>query len=278
MQKSKYFFSIVCLLMAALLFTGCAHPWRLANNPHTPVPTEDVEVNGSREPTTDEITSDPSLIDTAEPSDDPVGEATNEPDDETTNGPDETATGEPDTEAPTSGDANTAKPTDNPNVTQTPKPTSAPKPTSTPKPTPEPDIKPFSTKAINNSNTYDNSMFGKAKVTMINIWSTPCGPCIQELPHIQQLANAYSSRGVNIVTALGDSEQSGAIQTALNIIGGISGFNLPVLRYNASFKAQFPAGAYPTTYFIDQNGNILKVVTTSNSYDGWCKILDDLLK
>lgn len=277
MQKSKYFFSIVCLLMAAaLLFTGCAHPWRLASNPDTPVPTEEVDANDSQEPTTDEITSDPNITDTAEPSGGPTGETTNEPDDETTDEPDETATGDPNTEAPTGGDNNTAKPTDKPNVTPTPKPT--PKPTSTPKPTPEPDIKPFSTKAINNSNTYDNSMFGKAKVTMINIWATTCGPCIQELPHIQQLANAYSSRGVNIVTVLGDSEQSGTIQLALNIIGGISGFNLPVLRNNASFKAQFPAGAYPTTYFIDQNGNILKVVTTSNSYDGWCKILDGLLK
>lgn len=277
MQKSKYFFSIVCLLMAAaLLFTGCAHPWRLANNPYTPAPTGDVKINGSQEPTTDDITSDPGSIDTAEPSGDPVGEATDEPDDETTDEPDETATGEPDTEAPTGGNANTAKPTDKPNVTSTPKPTT--KPTPKPTPAPEADIKPFSTKAINNSNTYDNSMFGKAKVTMINIWSTTCGPCIQELPHIQQLSNAYSSRGVKIVTALGDSEQSGAIQTALNIIGGISGFNLPVLRCNASFNAQFPAGAYPTTYFIDQNGNILKVVTTSNSYDGWCKILDGLLK
>lgn len=114
------------------------------------------------------------------------------------------------------------------------------------------------------------------KLTMINIWSTTCGPCIQELPHLPALQQAYASRGLQIVTALGDSETPGAINTALGIING-NGFNLPVLRCNASFNAQFPAGAYPTTYFIDQNGNIVGVVTKANSYDDWCSIIDGLL-
>lgn len=167
--------------------------------------------------------------------------------------PTETLTSEPDTAAPTE------KPT--------------PKPTATPKP----DIPAFSTKAINNGSTYDNSMFSKAKVTMVNVWATTCGPCIQEMPHIQQLANNYAGRGLKVATVLGDSETPGCINTALAIIGGIQGFNLPVLRNNSSVAAAFPAGAYPTTYFIDSNGNILKVVTTSNSYDKWCSIIDNLL-
>ena len=167
--------------------------------------------------------------------------------------PTETLTSEPDTAAPTE------------------------KPTSKPTATPKPDIPAFSTKAINNGNTYDNSMFSRAKVTMVNVWATTCGPCIQEMPHIQQLANNYAGRGLKVVTVLGDSETPGCINTALAIIGGIQGFNLPVLRNNSSVAAAFPAGAYPTTYFIDSNGNILKVVTTSNSYDKWCSIIDNLL-
>ena len=132
--------------------------------------------------------------------------------------------------------------------------------------------------AINGDHaTYDNSMFASAELTMINIWATNCGPCIQELPHIQNLAEAYESRGVQIVTALGDSEQSGMINYALNIINGL-GFNLPVLRNTASFGAQFPAAAYPTTYFVDSSGNIVRVVTTSNSDSEWCAILDELLR
>ncbi len=283
MQKSKYLFGVVCLFMAiTLLFTGCAHPWRIANNPYTPVPTEEVDLNASTDPAdTDEAEATPAPD--AESSDEPSELPSEEPSGEATEEPTGDSTGAPDTEPPeTDSTASpSSKPTNGPTQTTTPKPThtATPKPTNTPKPTAKPDIGSFSTTAINNPGvTYDNSMFGKSKITMINIWATSCGPCIQELPHIQQLANKYASRGVNIVTALGDSEQSGMIQLALNIIGGMSGFKLPVLRYNSSFAAQFPAGAYPTTYFIDQNGNILKVVTTSNSYDQWCAILDGLLK
>lgn len=237
MKRTKLLPAICVLTALMLLLSGCAHPWRIASNPNPATPMPD---NGTDAPSTDVITS-------GEPADSAV--------------PTETLTSEPDTAAPTDGI--TAKPTEKP----TPKPTA----------TPKPDIPAFSTKAINNGSTYDNSMFSKAKVTMVNVWATTCGPCIQEMPHIQQLANNYAGRGLKVVTVLGDSETPGCINTALAIIGGIQGFNLPVLRNNSSVAAAFPAGAYPTTYFIDSNGNILKVVTTSNSYDKWCSIIDNLL-
>ena len=241
MKRTKLLPAICVLTALMLLLSGCAHPWRIASNPNPATPMPD---NGTDAPSTDVITS-------GEPADSAV--------------PTETLTSEPDTAAPTE------KPTSKPTAAPTEKPTS--KPTATPKP----DIPAFSTKAINNGSTYDNSMFSKAKVTMVNVWATTCGPCIQEMPHIQQLANNYAGRGLKVVTVLGDSETPGCINTALAIIGGIQGFNLPVLRNNSSVAAAFPAGAYPTTYFIDSNGNILKVVTTSNSYDKWCSIIDNLL-
>lgn len=276
-KSNKLVFGLICFILAAtMLMSGCQHPWRLAINPNTAVPTLEPE---------DSVTPDES----GEPqlSDEPIEDATDlpitdtdSPDDtlppeEPTDTPDDTK--EPQvsgsaTEAPKPTDSETEKPT------ATPKATDTPKPTATPKPTPEPDIKPFSTTAINDNNTYDNSMFSSngTKLTMINIWSTTCGPCIQELPHLPQLQQKYQAKGVKIVTALGDSETPGAIKTALDIINGM-GFSLPVLRCNSSFNAQFPAGAYPTTYFIDQYGNIVKTVTTANTYEKWCDIIDDLL-
>ena len=243
MKRTKLLPAICVLTALMLLLSGCAHPWRIASNPNPATPMPD---NGTDAPSTDVITS-------GEPADSAVPGITAEP---ATDSPSGSPTDKP-TEKPT------AKPTEKP----TPKPTA----------TPKPDIPAFSTKAINNGNTYDNSMFSKAKVTMVNVWATTCSPCIQEMPHIQQLANNYAGRGLKVVTVLGDSEIPGCINSALVTIGGIQGFNLPVLRNNSSVAAAFPAGAYPTTYFIDSNGNILKVVTTSNSYDKWCSIIDNLL-
>lgn len=278
MKRIRINLSVICFILAALMLTaGCGHPWRIARNPNPTTPDPFVDASTpSPEPTTDE------------PSDEPTDEPTNTPD----NGinaespsPAPTPDGEPtpteiqpepsDTPSPAPTPTPTAAttPTPSPAPTPTPKPTNTPAPTATPVPSNY-----FTTVAINGDHaTYDNSMFAGAELTMINIWATNCGPCIQELPHIQNLAEAYESRGVQIVTALGDSEQSGMINYALSIINGL-GFNLPVLRNTASFSAQFPAAAYPTTYFVDRNGNIVRVVTTSNSYNEWCAILDELLR
>lgn len=274
MKRIRINLSVICFILAALMLTaGCGHPWRIARNPNPTTPDPFVDASTpSPEPTTDE------------PSDEPTDEPTNTPD----NGinaespsPAPTPDGEPTpTEIqPEPSDTPTPAPTAAPTPTPTPAPTPTPKPTNTPAPTATPvPSNYFTTVAINGDHaTYDNSMFASAELTMINIWATNCGPCIQELPHIQNLAEAYESRGVQIVTALGDSEQSGMINYALNIINGL-GFNLPVLRNTASFSAQFPAAAYPTTYFVDRNGNIVRVVTTSNSYNEWCAILDELLR
>lgn len=275
MKRIRINLSVICFILAALMLTaGCGHPWRIARNPNptTPDPFVDASTT-SPEPTTDE------------PSDEPTDEPTNTPD----NGinaespsPAPTPDGEPTpTEIqPEPSDTPTPAPTAAPTPTPTPAPTPTPKPTNTPAPTATPvPSNYFTTVAINGDHaTYDNSMFAGAELTMINIWATNCSPCINELPHIQNLAEAYESRGVQIVTALGDSEQSGMIGKALNIINSI-GFNLPVLRNTASFSAQFPTGGvYPVTYFVDRNGNIVRVVTTSNSYNEWCAILDELLR
>ena len=274
MKRIRINLSVICFILAALMLTaGCGHPWRIARNPNPTTPDPFVDASTpSPEPTTDE------------PSDEPTDEPTNTPD----NGinaespsPAPTPDGEPTpTEIqPEPSDTPTPAPTAAPTPTPTPAPTPTPKPTNTPAPTATPvPSNYFTTVAINGDHaTYDNSMFAGAELTMINIWATNCGPCIQELPHIQNLAEAYESRGVQIVTALGDSEQSGMINYALNIINGL-GFNLPVLRNTASFSAQFPAAAYPTTYFVDRNGNIVRVVTRSYDYIKWCAILDELLR
>ena len=270
MKRIRINLSVICFILAALMLTaGCGHPWRIARNPNPTTPDPFVDASTpSPEPTTDE------------PSDEPTDEPTNTPD----NGinaespsPAPTPDGEP---TPTEIQP---EPSDTPSPAPTPTPTPAPTPTPKPTNTPAPTATPvpsnyFTTVAINGDHaTYDNSMFAGAELTMINIWATTCGPCIQELPHIQNLAEAYESRGVQIVTALGDSEQSGAIGEALKYINEI-GFNLPVLRNTASFSAQFPAAAYPTTYFVDRNGNIVRVVTRSYDYIKWCAILDELLR
>lgn len=260
---------ICILLTAALLTVGCAHPWRIASNPNpvTEGPSFSDEPTDSDTPNESGIPSD-TPIDTDVPTDSGSPVDTTQPTEAPTTG----GTLQPTTPDPTDG--TTGAPTQAP--TPTAVVTASPTPVVTAPPTEEPDIAPFSAPSINGMGTFDNSMFGRAKITMVNVWATTCAPCIAELPHIQQLAANFASRGLQVVTVLGDSQTSGAIQTALGIINSM-GFNLPVIQNNASVNNVFGVGAYPTTFFIDSNGNIVRIVNTSNSYDAWVSIVSGML-
>ena len=43
------------------------------------------------------------------------------------------------------------------------------------------------------------SMFEGHKLTMINVWATFCGPCINEMPDLGEIASEYADKGLQIV-------------------------------------------------------------------------------
>ncbi|MCH5279779.1 MAG: redoxin domain-containing protein [Christensenellaceae bacterium] len=290
LKRTKSTLFIALILVAAMLVSSCAHPWRIAMNNNTPVPeassspeaTEDP--NASEEPVdTGAPTENPSETDipTDEPAtDEPV--VTDEPVNNDTATP--TESGTTDTQAPATAAATanvTTAPTTTPKLTS--KPTQAPTPTPTPKPTQAPvtsDFADFSAPSINNAGSFSNSDFSKYKLTLVNFWSTTCAPCIQEMPHLQQISNEYASKGLRVVTVLFDSEISGAIPTALGIIQGI-GMTIPVIRCNASIKSAivdpYNVAAMPNTFLVDSNGHIVQRITSSKSYAEWKAIVDRLL-
>lgn len=296
LPELKRNYALLCAVLALLfVFASCAHPWRLAQNPNPveqtalPVITEEPVDTGSpvgteppdtETPATDEPIADTEVPETEAPAETGTAAATDGP----TAEPSSTPAPVTETPAPSSSDAPatqapTAAPTPAPTATAKPtaSPTPAPTPTPTPAPTPKPasDIPPFRSQSINGFGTITNSYYESARVTMVNVWSTTCGPCIQELPEIERLANDFRSKGFKVLSVLGDSEVPGSIQTGINIING-RGFTQPVIRNNGGVPQAFPAGAYPTTYFINSYGQILRVVTASNTYEGWVAILNQL--
>jgi peroxiredoxin len=42
-------------------------------------------------------------------------------------------------------------------------------------------------------------------VTLVNLWSTTCGPCIAEFPDLQQLHDTYGPRGLRVVAVSTDA-------------------------------------------------------------------------
>jgi thiol-disulfide isomerase/thioredoxin len=91
----------------------------------------------------------------------------------------------------------------------------------------------------------------RGKVVVLNFWAGWCGPCVEELPVLNELASGESTRGKVVVLGVNYKESADAI-------GRFSqqhAFAYPVLRDKTgdAFK-QWTSGVMPTTVVIDQQG------------------------
>lgn len=137
----------------------------------------------------------------------------------------------------------------------------------------------FKTKDLNGKEV-TSDIFSKNKLTMINIWATWCGPCVEEMPDIAKLYKDLPKETniISICTDAGDDKQ--ALDFAKDVMK----------KSKAEFKTLIPdetlkknltndIQALPTTIFVDSEG---KVIGTPH-FDGhteqdYKKSINDRLK
>ena len=95
-------------------------------------------------------------------------------------------------------------------------------------------------------------------VVIVNLWASWCSPCRAEMPALQRVYEDYQDRGVEVLainTTFQDSEvDAKAFMEEMNL-------SFPVLLdRTGSVSRQFQLRALPTTFFIDQEGVIGKVI------------------
>ena len=106
-------------------------------------------------------------------------------------------------------------------------------------------------------NEVDESVFGNAKITMVNIWATSCSPCIGELPELQKLNDQLEDvQVITILADVSDPDDDDAIEEAHDI-AQTQGMTLPVLLTNEELEEAFKVTGTPTSYLVDENGNIV---------------------
>lgn len=124
----------------------------------------------------------------------------------------------------------------------------------------------------------DETVFREHTVTMVNIWEPWCGPCVMEMPELEQLYEDMQSEGVGILGVFYTEE--GAAEVLEDC-----GITYPVIRETPEFY-QFESGYVPTSFFVDSRGHVLKsdaadargiLFISSNSYAGWKSTIESLM-
>lgn len=104
--------------------------------------------------------------------------------------------------------------------------------------------------------TVDNSILSGYKLTMVNIWGTFCGPCVEEMPMLEEMSKAMpeGTQLVGIVADITDGDTAGALRILEE-----TGVTYPNLIAEGSLLEYLNENiiAFPTTVFVDGNGNVI---------------------
>ncbi|MFM2220052.1 MAG: hypothetical protein RL240_4370 [Planctomycetota bacterium] len=91
------------------------------------------------------------------------------------------------------------------------------------------------------------------KITVLNFFATWCGPCLAELPHLQQVANRFADQKDVVFVVIGREES----QEILDAFASKNGYRLPfVADTEGSLYSTFAKTIIPRTYVIDHTGTI----------------------
>ena len=119
----------------------------------------------------------------------------------------------------------------------------------------------FEGKDLNGNTVKSDDLFSKNAATVVNFWFTTCNPCVGELAELDALNKELADKGgaligVNTFTLDGDEA---AISEAKDVLAK-KGATYQNVYFDSDGEAgKFTANifAYPTTYVVDRNGNIV---------------------
>ena len=119
----------------------------------------------------------------------------------------------------------------------------------------------FEGKDLDGSEVKSDELFSANAVTVVNFWFTTCSPCVGELGDLDALNKELAEKGgaligVNTFTLDGDEA---AISEAKDVLAKKGAAYQNVYFDSDGEAGKFTANifAYPTTYVIDRNGNIV---------------------
>ncbi|TET42134.1 MAG: redoxin domain-containing protein [Dehalococcoidia bacterium] len=95
----------------------------------------------------------------------------------------------------------------------------------------------------------------RGKPVVLNFWATWCGPCVYEMPYLQQVYEEWSDRGL-VLLAINMGGTSSQVEEFLQS----HDLSLPVLLdTKRDVAARYSIRYIPTTFFIDKEGTIQAV-------------------
>jgi len=136
-----------------------------------------------------------------------------------------------------------------------------------------------------NGNEYNQDMFKGYDLTLVNVFTTWCTPCVMELPELEKLYQQWKDEGVNVVGFVLDAvdEDGEIIQENLEAARELveqTGVTYPVLIPDGTSLNGRLSGisSFPETFFVDGEGSVVsRAYVGSNDLAGWQEAVENEL-
>ena len=125
-----------------------------------------------------------------------------------------------------------------------------------------------------------DKIFANAKLTVVNIWGTFCGPCIQEMPYLGELSAELANDGVQLVglicdvTDLEGNVYPEQVKEAKNIVEMTGAAYAHIIPSKDLSEILQNTMYVPTTYLVDAEGRILgEPLVGSRTKEDWKSVI-----
>jgi len=103
----------------------------------------------------------------------------------------------------------------------------------------------------------------RGQLVVLSFWATWCGPCVQELPDVQRLADEFPQVRFLLVDVDGGEEVRPRVQAFKNRLG----LRLPIALDDGSASQAYRVDTIPRTIVVGKDGSVAQVLDGAHPFD-----------
>ena len=133
----------------------------------------------------------------------------------------------------------------------------------------------FSAKTVSGEDI-SSDLFKDSKLTVVNVWGSWCGPCVQEIPELQKLYESMKDKDVNVIGLAQDAGTD--LDAVKEIIDKNKVTYQNIVPEGATEDFVMSIMAFPTTFFVDSDRNIVGVIQGGRNLEAFTAAVEGVLE
>lgn len=121
-----------------------------------------------------------------------------------------------------------------------------------------------------------SDLFKDSKLTVVNVWGSWCGPCVQEIPELQKLYESMKDKDVNVIGLAQDAGTD--LDAVKEIIDKNKVTYQNIVPEGATEDFAMSLMAFPTTFFVDSDRNIVGVIQGNRNLEAFTAAVEGVLE